>query len=370
MGDPGTDVARRRGLLEVAQREHRGAGACGVVLVRERRPEDAVEVGALVAEGQLEDVPAVPREDLLRAAHELVELRGRVLVLVVVDPAEVDEDRERRAELGQELAAPGREPLVDGRKEPGARELVRQRRLVDLDDRVRVREQFLDDAASSSRPRAPTLPASASGRDGVEHHLALLRMSLGDGEPVDQAPGQHLDQLDLGIPDDEAPRLADRDRDLEPELEDRAGGRDDLALALDRLQHPEAGGDGIDPVVAVEPAGDRIAAEVDDVAAEAVELGDHGVEDPVQMPGEHLRGALRAELVRERLGDGREAGDVGEERRARDTRRQRLPGGQRATAVAWNIGPGGIRNDASCGSGDDLLDSRHRGRIEAPPGIG
>ena len=147
------------------------------------------------------------------------------------------------------------------------------------------------------------MPASAVGRDGVEHHLALLRMSLGDGEPVDQAPGEHLDQLDLGIPDDEAPRLADRDRDLEPELEDRAGGRDDLALALDRLQHPEAGGDGIDPVVAVEPAGDRIAAEVDDVAAEAVELGDDGVEDPVQMPGEHLRGALRAELVRERLGE-------------------------------------------------------------------
>ena len=66
--------------------------------------------------------------------------------------------------------------------------------------------------------------------------------------------------------------------------------------------HRERAGGRARAVVAVEPAGDRVAAEVDDVAAEALELGDERVEDAVQMGGQLLGAALRAELVGERLG--------------------------------------------------------------------
>ena len=57
------------------------------------------------------------------------------------------------------------------------------------------------------------------------------------------------------------------------------------------------------PVVAVEPAGDRVAREVDDVAAAPVELVDDGVEDAAEVGGQLLRAALRAELVGEGLGE-------------------------------------------------------------------
>ena len=305
--DPDPDVARRRRCLERAQLERGGAGARRVVLVRERRPEDAVEVRALVAERELEHVAAVAREDPLRGAHELVELLARRLVVVVVDAAEVDEHGIRRPQLGEELAAPGRQPLVDGRQEPGARrarsgERPRPgRRRCGRD----LGEETLDDA---DRPAAVqvtrVLRRTARRRErfdrrDVEDDLALLGEVLGVGEPVDQAPGEHVDQLDLGIADDEPARRPDRDRDLERELEATAPPRRrDLALALHRLLHREGAGRRARPVVAVEPAGDRVAAEVDDVAAVAVELGDDGVEDAVQVAGQDLRGALRAELGR------------------------------------------------------------------------
>ena len=90
---------------ELAQLERGRGGARGVVLVRERRAEHRAQVRALVAERQVEQVAAVRREDPLRAADEVVELRDRVVVVVVVDAAEADEQRIRRPQLGQELAA-------------------------------------------------------------------------------------------------------------------------------------------------------------------------------------------------------------------------------------------------------------------------
>ena len=91
-GDADPDLARSGRCLESSQLERRRTGARGVILVRERRPEDAVQVCALVAERQLKDVAAVAVQDTLSRANEFVELLARRLVGVVVDAAEVDED--------------------------------------------------------------------------------------------------------------------------------------------------------------------------------------------------------------------------------------------------------------------------------------
>ena len=72
-----------------------------------------------------------------------------------------------------------------------------------------------------------------------------------------------------------------------------------------------------EPIVAVDPAGDRVAREVDDVAAERVELGDDGVEDPAEVRGQLLGAPLGPELGGEGLGQRGEAADVREQRRAR-----------------------------------------------------
>ena len=56
-------------FVEVAQLERGSRGARRVVLVGERRPEDAVQVGALVTERQLQEVAAVRRRTIRCAAR-------------------------------------------------------------------------------------------------------------------------------------------------------------------------------------------------------------------------------------------------------------------------------------------------------------
>jgi hypothetical protein len=56
--------------------------------------------------------------------------------------------------------------------------------------------------------------------------------------------------------------------------------------------HFERAGGSAGAVVAVEPAGDRIAAEVDDVTAETLDQSDQGVEHPIQVGGQLLGAAL------------------------------------------------------------------------------
>ena len=74
-------------------------------------------------------------------------------------------------------------------------------------------------------------------------------------------------------------------------------------------------GGGPQPVVAVEPARDGVAREIDDVAASAIELLDDGMEHPPDVRGQLLGAALGTELLGEGLGQWRETGDVGEQGR-------------------------------------------------------
>ena len=136
--------------LEVAQLEGGRGRPRGIVLVGDRRPEHAVQVRALVAEGQLEDVAAVAGHDPLGPPHEVVELLDGGFVVVVVDAAEAEEDRERRPELGEELAAAGAQALVDLGQEPRPDE--RPRRAPAARRRAGV--------GDVSRAGAPTTPKS------------------------------------------------------------------------------------------------------------------------------------------------------------------------------------------------------------------
>ena len=128
-------------------------------------------------------------------------------------PAKRTKSGDGRAQLGEELAAAGAEPLVDGRQEPRADDLLRQRLLGLATGSVcrRVVQPRDDADRPSALGVAPALGdldpvAERVERRLLEHDLALLRVVLGRGELVDEAPGEHVDQLDLGIADDEAPR--------------------------------------------------------------------------------------------------------------------------------------------------------------------
>ena len=217
--------------LEVAQLQGRGRGPRGIVLVGDRRAEHPVQVGALVAEGQLQDVAAVAGHDPLGLPDEAVELRDRVGVVVVVDAGEAQEDGVRRPQLGQELAATGPQPVVHGRQQPRADErLVERRRLDDVDSsaRPRVSRSTTPNAGRRSgswRDLADPDPiAQRVKRRGVEHDLALLGVMLGVGQVVDEGAGEHVDELDVGVADHEPSRRADRDRHLERELDRGAAG--------------------------------------------------------------------------------------------------------------------------------------------------
>ena len=278
---------------------------------------------------------------------EIVELADRVVVVVVVDAAEAHAEGVRRPQLGEKLAAPGAEalehrgqhPLLDhfGRK----RRVERRHRRVG-DRRAQPQHDAVGTAIRLGDPRLADLDLVAERlqRRAVEHDLALLRVELGGRKVVDELPGQHVDQLDVGVADDEALGRPDRDADLQRESHARSGGGDHLVQFRHRVLHREGAGDGARAVVTVEPAGDGVAAEVDDVPAVAVEFGNEGVEDPVQVRRQHFGAALRSEFVGQCLGQRREAGDVREQRRTVHGMRDRRPRREREPAVAGDVGIG------------------------------
>ena len=344
MGDADLDAGHRGDAVEPAQFERGGSGPRRVVLVRERRTEDREQVGALVAERQLQQIAPVGGQDALRAADEVVELARGGVVGVVVDPAEAHEHGNRRPQLGEELPAPRAHPLEDGRQDPRSQEIGGQRG-------VRFGERGFRDGprqAPDDAERAPTLIVEVAPRELdrvrerferrlVEHDLALLGMLLGGGEPVDEAPGEHVDELDLGIADDESPGGADRHRDLHLDPHRGPAGCDGLAAARDRVLHREAACGCARAVVAVEPAGDPVAAEIDDVATEAIELVSERFEHAIQVGGQHLCSAPWTELGGKGLRERREAGDVGEQGGAADAVGQLPTGSERPPAIARDV---------------------------------
>ena len=133
-----------------------------------------------------------------------------------------------RAQLGEELAAAGAQPLVDGRQDPGTD---------DAPPAAAPRSATGSSAGGlGSRATTPTVrPLSASTRrspistrspsessaDWSSTTSPCAGLLLGGGELVDQPAGENVDQLDLGVADDEAPRSADGDGHLHREANAR-----------------------------------------------------------------------------------------------------------------------------------------------------
>ena len=342
-GQTDLDVARPRRSDEIAQLERRSRRAGRVVLVGDRGAEDPVEIGALVAERQLQQVSAVAGQDLLRGADEVVERLNGIGVAIEVDPGKPQEQWIGRTQLGEELAASGAHALVNLRQDPGTNEPLVQRGWFDnvyrRDRLVEARHDAEGPAGVGVDPPVDDLHAVAKGRErrGIEHDLARPCQVLGIGKVVHERAREDVDQLDLRVADDEAPGAADRDGHLQCELDGRPAGGGDRADAGHRRLHREGRGGGPRPVVSVEPARDRVAREVDDVPAAAVQLVDDGVEDAAEVRDQLLRAALRTELGGERLGQGREAGDVGEQRGPGDAVGHRLVPGKGPPSVARDV---------------------------------
>ncbi len=321
--------------------ERCGAGPRRVVFVGEGCAEHGVQVRALVADRELQDVAAVAVDDALGTADEIVELLRGGGVAVVVDAAEADEHRDGGPQLGEEVAVPGVHSLVDGGQQPLANDRTREARVLGYRRHHGLFPDGADDPdelVALTAPRNELDAAVERGeRGGVDDGLAALCMVLGGGQAVHQSAGQHVDQLDTGVADDEAAGLAGGDGHLHAELDDDPRRRGDPRYAPHRLLHRQGAGDAGQPVVAVEPARDGVAAEVHDDAAMAVQLAEDGVEDDVERGGQLFGPPLCAELRDESLGEGGEARDVGKDGRAADPVGDRDPRGEGPPAVTGDV---------------------------------
>jgi hypothetical protein len=163
-------------------------------------------------------------------------------------------------------------------------------------------------------------------------------MVLGPRQAVHQGAGQGVDELDIRVAHHKPASVSGGHRHLHPELDGGASSGGDRLDARHGLLHLEPTGRSQHTVVAIEPARNGVAAEVDDAAAEAVQLAQHGIEDHVEHGRELLGPPLRPQLGGQCLSEGRETGDVGEDRRARNPVEHRRPGRQRPPAVTSDVG--------------------------------
>ena len=341
-----------RDLVERSQLERGGHGARAVVLVRVRRAEDGVEVGALVADRDLEHVAAVaPSRSAARGGRSRRASRPR------------RRRRSRCRRTGRTARPPGaarrgtrrgrcaaarRRPAgsTAGRPPPAAGSSVGDRQLGrrvvqpgDDADRASARRR-----RSRRSPISTRSPSEASADSSSTTSPCCAWCSAAASSSIRRPASTSISWIS-GSPTTKRRASPTATATFIASRTPRRAGRDLLADHLHRLLHRERAGGRARAVVAVEPAGDRVAAEVDDVAAEAVELGDDGVEDEVEAGGQLLGAALRPELGGERLRQRREAGDVGEERRAVHAVGQLDAGRERPPPVAGDVRLGVVEGE-------------------------
>ncbi len=198
----------------------------------------------------------------------------------------------------------------------------------------------------------------------AEHHVGAMSEMLDSGHTIQRRPGQHIDPLNRRIAHDQAPHRPAGDRGLQRQCDDPTRGQRDAAKARHRpLHHQRASGgpqarrrrtkDEGRKLVAylgrssfvishssfvIKPACDRIAAEADHAAAKAIHLGDQRIVYLVELAGQLLGAAPRAKRAHQRLGQRREAGDIGEQHCAARAAEQRRAAGQGVQPIGGKVG--------------------------------
>ena len=246
LGDADLHAVQERALGRLEHRQARGDRPPGVVLVRDRRAEDRVQVGALVADRELQHVAAVLREHALGAPHDgPSSLSPAAGSLLEVDAAEAHEERDRRAAAPRGTrrgrrwsrsytgrsshgrTSSGSSGRGGGRRAAPARPSPRRRRTT-------VKPRRSPDRGAPRPVRRASPSASRAKRSTITS--PLTRVLLGGREPVDHAPASASSSWISGSPTTNRRARADRDRDLHRQR-DRGAPRDDAALPLERPLH-------------------------------------------------------------------------------------------------------------------------------------
>lgn len=282
----------------------------------------------------------------LRPTHKGVQPFPGV-VGVIVDAAELDEQGRHRPQVAQDRRAAG-ELLVDGRGEPRA-ELGRRE---EVGGQVRPGsggdlsyQAAGDEEATAGRPGAPpgdrqALPQHA-GRFLVDDDLPAVGQPLAQRHPFEGGPDQHVHHQEEGIAHEEAARRTGGDGHLDAQRDGSARRGAQGGEARHGFLHNQGGGDGPRrgrPLGLIEPAGDGVADEGDDAAAEMVERADQIGKDGIDGLQKGLGAARSAELVGKGLRQRRKARDIGKERRAIGAVGKGAALGQGCAAVDRDIG--------------------------------
>ena len=213
------DVSRSRSSSAAA------ASAGFVVLVGDRRAEDAIEVRALVPEGQLQQVSAYPYK--IAARHEPARRACRRLgVVFVVDPGEADEQRDRgaarsgtRRDRAQRSYTAGAARSDESSASGGGSTTFASRG----QDLHRCKDSVFAAGSASSRRSPSTTRSRPRDRRGLQHHLALLREVPSAARSSISVQRTSINWTS-GRRTTHRPRFANGDRDLHREADLAAPG--------------------------------------------------------------------------------------------------------------------------------------------------
>ena len=270
----GDEGELRRWLL---QRQRRGRGAGGVVLVGDGRAEVDVDVAAFIADVEVDQGALVAFHHRLHPTHVAVEFFASGGIVVVVDAAEAQEEGDGGAQFGQKVAQSLAQPRVDRRQQPTAQDRFVHAFGGDGGPGLRRRDvvQRLDDGEGAAigggahcgdfNGVAQTCPRARGDDDFAPIGLVLCcRQSLQCGAC------QRVDDAYRRIAHEPAPHRTGGNGSLQRQGDGAAEGGLHGVELLHGLLHGQRTGDGVASVVAVEPAGDGVSGKGDGAAAPVV----------------------------------------------------------------------------------------------------
>ena len=142
----------------------------------------------------------------------------------------------------------------------------------------------------------------ASGRESfgrvvVEQDFPFVGQLFHLGHFVQRIAHQHIQQLNIGVADDEAAGRACGDGHFDGQRDGRASGSGEVGERGHGRLHGQSAGDGGAAVIPIKPAGNRIPGKGDDHAPILVNAPNQAVVDFVEVLGEQFRPLFGAKFV-------------------------------------------------------------------------